>query len=162
MIKFAYLTEAAMRHAALGLGLMIAGLAIGGAAGAEALITAEEAALPDAADQKISTQHRSPEIDPEVKIMAPASNNAIVKSPIDLKLTFKTYGGTKVDVGSIKVLYLKKPVVDLTPRVLKYLQSGQIDMRGAEVPPGQHEIIIEFRDSGGHIGSEKMTLNVMK
>jgi hypothetical protein len=86
----------------------------------------------------------------------------VVKSPFDLKLRFKTYNGTKIDTASIKVLYLKAPQADLTPRLIKHLQGNIIEMSAAEAPPGQHEIKIEFKDSRNHTGSETMTLNVMK
>ncbi|HYD05200.1 MAG TPA: hypothetical protein VEC60_05720, partial [Reyranella sp.] len=110
----------------------------------------------------LGAQHRAPEFDPEVEILSPASNNVVLKSPFDLRLRFKTYNGTRLDTASIKVLYLRNPQADLTPRVVKHLKGNMIEMSGAEAPPGQHEIRIEFKDSRNHVGSATLTLNVMK
>ncbi len=72
------------------------------------------------------------------------------------------FGGTKIDQDSIKIIYLKNPAVDLTPRLKKHLKSNAIEMDVAEAPPGEHHLKVEVKDSDGHLGTADFILKVAK
>ncbi len=123
-------------------------------AGAETLITAAEAALPAASGITMRGVTRGP----TVKLVNPAE----VKSPFNLKVKFEAHGGTKVEPGSVKVVYLKSPTVDITDRVKAFITADGIDMSKAEIPAGQHAIRVDVKDSDGRAGSSTLQLTVGK
>lgn len=59
-----------------------------------------------------------------------------------------------------KVTYMKNPSVDLTPRLKPFVQSTGIDMPGAELPPGDHLIRFDLKDSDGCAASTSFTLKI--
>ena len=124
------------------------------------LITPEEAALPMAASPKVvmrSGVTRAPGIDVEL----PKPSQA-VGSPTDLRIRFKPHGGAMIDSASVRLTYLKIPSVDLTERVRPFLSPQGIDMPKAELPPGQHQLQLNLRDSEGRSSSVTVTLNIVK
>ena len=127
-------------------------------AAAEVLITEQEAMRPAAipkADEGVRGIFRAPRI----QVVSPTET---VSSPLNLKLKFESFGGTKIDADSVRVIYLKNPSVDLTPRVKKHLSGGGIEMELAEAPPGQHRLKVEVKDSDGHLGTAEFILDVAK
>jgi hypothetical protein len=81
------------------------------------------------------------------------------RSPLRFRLRFETRG-SRIDLASLKVTYLKSPLVDLTNRVREYAGPSGIDMPEAEVPPGDHKIRIEVSDADGLIGRTEILLRV--
>ena len=130
------------------------------AAHAEVLITEQEAMRPAAApraDEVTRGIFRAPKI----FVVSPQAAET-VSSPLNLKLKFESFGGTKIDADSVRVIYLKNPSVDLTPRVKKHLSGNGIEMDVAEAPPGEHRLKVEVKDSDGHVGTVEFVLNVTK
>lgn len=142
----------------IGLSSLLILAASNAVADAETLITAQEAALPAAADTALAT--RGVTRGPKIELASPAAQGGTVKSPVDLKLKFQSFGGTAVDPDSVKVTYLKQPAVDLTPRLRKYIKPGGIEMPSAELPPGQHELRVSVKDSDGRTGTTTLKLVV--
>ena len=108
------------------------------------LITAEEARLPaskQVADARAITRG------PRIEIAE--IDDGKLHSPLHFKLKFHTYGGSSIDINSVAVTYLRGTNIDLTQRVKPYLRASGIDMPDAEVPPGEHAIRIELKDSEG-------------
>lgn len=134
-------------------------LAIMGGAQAAPLITESEAKLPPAAGA-IAT--RGITRGPGIKVLSPEPGAAAVKSPFNLKVAFEPRGGAKVDPGSVKVTYLKSPVVDLLDRVKAGLSVAGIDLAGAEAPPGEHQIKVSLQDSEGRQTSSVISFTVVK
>jgi hypothetical protein len=141
-------------------GLLVAALALSALAGtAEAgqvLITEQEAQLPPprgavAADRRGIT--RGPKID-VVQAAEP------IHSPMHFKVRFEAFGGAKIDSDSVKVSYLRTPIVDLTPRVKSFLQASGIDMPDVELPAGDHMVRIDVKDTDGRTGSTSFVLKV--
>jgi hypothetical protein len=144
------------------LALCLLALAVGGrsARAGEVLIKPSEAALPSApAAAGIAMHTRGLTRRPNVIVASPA---AAVTSPFTLKLQFKAHGGSSIKPGSVKVLYLKKPNVDLTARVSPFVTAKGVDMTGAEAPPGRHVIKVKVADSAGREGSAVFVINVIK
>jgi hypothetical protein len=142
--------------AALG---MLNGLSLG-LAHAEVLITEQEAMRPAAA-RKADEGARGIFRAPKIHLLSPPAEET-VSSPLNLKLKFESFGGTKIDADSVRVIYLKNPAVDLTPRVKKHLNGNGIEMDVAEAPPGEHRLKVEIKDSDGHVGTAEFILNVTK
>ena len=114
------------------------------------LITAQEAALPNAAEE---LEMRGVTRGPKILVLSPAPDAGVVTSPVDLLLRFETYGGAAVDPLSVKVTYLKMPALNLTQRIGTLITSRGIEVRSAEVPPGTHNIRVEIKDTAGRVGT---------
>jgi hypothetical protein len=129
-----------------------------GPASAEVLISQEEAALPPSSSPVTPGQVRGVSRPPLARL-EPQPAKAPT-SPITFKVTFVSYGRTKIDPAATRVTYLKNPLIDLTPRLKRYIQATGIDMPNAEIPPGEHPIMVELTDSNGHTAVSVLTLVV--
>lgn len=98
---------------------------------------------------------------PGIKQVSPDPSQDI-KSPLNLKVAFEPRGGAKIDLSSVKVTYLKSPSVELLDRVKPGLTETGIDLAGAEVPPGDHQIRVSVTDSEGRQSSTIVELKVVK
>ena len=120
------------------------------------LISEGEAKLPPpkgavAADRRGITRG------PKIEFVAAGEQN---HSPLHLQLRFESFGGAKIDPDSLKVTYLRTPNVDLTDRVRSFARATGLDMPDAELPPGDHMIRVDIKDSDGRIGSVSFVLKV--
>ena len=122
------------------------------------LINAKEAALP-AASGALATRGISR--GPSVKLISPEADTP-VSSPIDFKVNFEARGEGKIDPASVKVVYMKSPFVDLTPRLKGAISVQGIDFAKADVPPGTHTIRVTAKDTDGRETNTVFTLNVTK
>jgi len=123
-----------------------------GEARAVELITAQEAALPDAAGAR-QLNVRGVTRGPKILVVSPAPDAGLVRSPMDLLLKFETHGGAVINPLSVKVIYLKNPTINLTQRIGNLVTAGGIEVHGAEAPPGTHYIRVEVKDDVGRLGS---------
>jgi hypothetical protein len=126
------------------------------AATAAPLITAEEAALPP---QKGAVPNSARGITRGPKIQTPEAA-AAVPSPMRFQVKFQTFGGSSIDLDALKVTYLKSPVVDLTPRIKPFAQAAGIDMPDAQLPPGDHLVRVDVKDSEGRTASTSFLLKI--
>jgi hypothetical protein len=138
---------------ALGTLLLIAGTA----AGAATLITESEAALPSD-----TTAGRGISRGPRVTIVSPPPTGGLVRSPVNFRLRFESFGGARINVESVVITYKKLPPIDLTQRVTAFITSEGVAMPVAEVPPGTHRIEVEVKDSDGRTGWADFTFSVGK
>ena len=129
-----------------------------GPASAEVLISREEAALPPSNAPATPGPVRGVSR-PPLALLEQKREKAPT-SPLTFKVKFVSYGGTKIDPAATRVTYLKNPLVDLTPRLQRYIQATGIDMPNAEIPPGEHPIMVELTDSNGHAAASVLTLVV--
>jgi hypothetical protein len=119
------------------------------------LITTEEARLPPPtkmAPPRAIT--RGPRI--EVSDL----DEGRLHSPFHFKLRFRAFGGSTIDLGTLAVTYLRSSNVDLTRRVRPFAQPTGIDIPDAEVPPGEHAIQVELKDSEGRATTMNFVLAV--
>jgi len=138
------------------IGTVAAGLLISWAAQAMPLITEEEAKLPPPKGA-IAADRRGILRGPKVEVVSPSDT---VSSPLRLQLKFESFGGAKVDPESVKVIFLRTPNVDLTPRVKPFIQADGINMQDAELPPGEYIVRVDIKDSDGRPGTASFTLKV--
>jgi hypothetical protein len=124
---------------------------------AETLITAHEAQLPP--DNSVL---RSIERGPEVIAVNPPQAPGMIPSPFEFKVKFQAHGGTQIDLDSLRVVYMRGAGIYLTSRVKPYVRAEGIDMPNAEVPAGEHRIMIFVKDSVGHEGSADIRFDVEK
>jgi hypothetical protein len=142
------------------IGGMIAGAALlaAGTANALDLITDDEARLPAA--PKMATRGGITR-GPSIKVVSPNPDGQ-VKAPFSMKVEFQPHGGSKIDAGSVKVTYLRKPAVDLTPRLKTAITESGISLGDANVPAGSHDIKIDVTDAEGRTKSETVSFTVVK
>lgn len=134
--------------------------ALTGAARAEQLITAAEAALP--APPELGLTLRGITRGPAIDQIEPSPDAKDVASPMSLKIGFSARNNATIDPGSVKVTYIKSPSVDLTERMKAYVTPDGIDMKKAELPPGNHVIRIDLKDSQGRTATSTIKLSVKK
>jgi hypothetical protein len=113
------------------------------------LITQQEAALPDAVGVNIQLGLRGVSRGPKIQVLAPAPDAGQVRSPLHLLLKFDAFGGSMIDPRSVRLTYLKKPAINLTPRISDWINAGGIEIPSAEIPPGTHYLKIEVKDTAG-------------
>ena len=76
------------------------------------------------------------------------------------QVKFQTFGGSNIDLDALKVTYLKSPVVDLTSRIKPFAQATGIDMPDAQLPPGEHLVRVDVKDSEGRTASTSFLLKI--
>jgi hypothetical protein len=121
------------------------------------LITAEEAALPP---QKGAIANSGRGITRGPKIQVPDAETGAQTSPMRFQVKFQAFGGSSIDLEALKVTYLKTPVVDLTPRIKPFAQPNGIDMPDAQLPPGDHLVRVDIKDSDGRVASVSFLLKI--
>jgi hypothetical protein len=119
---------------------------ISGFALAEPLIHPAEAALPSQPD--LGMTMRGLTRGPEIELESPGDSKSTT-SPTFLKIRFKGRNNAAIERNSVKVTYLKSPLVDLTPRLQNYISADGIMMENAELPSGVHAIKVDVKDSQG-------------
>lgn len=124
----------------------------------ETLITPEEAARPMANSEVIG--FRALTRAPSIRLISPDATGQPLKTPLNLRLQFQAHGGSVIDPDSIRVTYLREPKVDLTERMRRHIQAQGIDMRDAELPPGDHQLRVEVRDRDGRQSVEVINLTI--
>jgi len=122
------------------------------------LISAKEAALPPAAGALTT---RGISRGPVIKLTSPEADTPVM-TPFDFKVNFEPRGAAKIDPNSVKVVYIKSPFVDLTPRLKSAISADGIDFSKAEAPPGAHAIRVTVKDSEGHETNSVLNLVVNK
>ena len=125
---------------------------------AASLISAKEAALPEASSTLAT---RGISRGPAVKLNSPVADTPVM-SPFDFKVAFEARGDAKIDPTSVKVIYMKSPFVDLTPRLKSAISANGIDFAKADVPPGTHTIRVSVKDTDGRETNSVLTLVVNK
>ena len=85
-----------------------------------------------------------------------------INSPFNCKVLFEARGEGKIDPNSVKVVYMKSPFVDLTPRLKSAITPTGINFSKAEVPPGTHTIRVTVKDMDGRETNQVITIVVNK
>ena len=124
---------------------------------AEVLITAEEAQLPPPKGA-VGNERRGVTRGPKVELVSPTE----IQSPSKFQLKFQSFGGATIDLSAVKVVYMRTPNVDLTSRIKTYLQPTGVDMADVVLPPGEHMLRVDIKDSDGRAGSTSFVLKVAR
>ena len=126
------------------------------AAGAIELVTQEEAMLPD---DPLGVE-RGVTRGPDILLISPAANAGLVRSPLTLKIRFEAHGGSRIDQDSIVVTYHKVPAIDVTQRILPFIQPKGIEIPVAVLPVGSHRFRIDVKDKAGRASAVLVTIGV--
>jgi hypothetical protein len=147
------------RRQGLVVGLAVAALAaalLAKPAAAATLITEHEAQLPP----DNSVLRSGIERGPGIIVVYPPPKTGMIQSPFEFKVKFDPHGGTQINLDTLTVVYKRIPAIDLTARIKPYVRPDGIDMPSAEVPAGEHRIMITVRDSAGHEGQADIHFDV--
>jgi hypothetical protein len=142
-----------------GLLMCIAAVAAAGDAAKLVLITKDEAQLP-AAELGSLIMRAGITRGPQIDVVSPNPDAKNIPSPVHFQVKFAARGGANIDADSVHVLYLKRPLVDLTNRIKRFTKTDGIDVDLAEVPPGTHSIKVDVKDSEGRASSSVFTFSV--
>jgi hypothetical protein len=124
---------------------------------ATVLITEEEGKLPPPKEMPAPSDRgitRGPKIELDY------SDDEVLRAPLHLRLKFKTFGGSAINLGTLVAIYIKEPAVDLTNRLKPFAQQTGIDIPNAELPPGEHFIQVSIKDSDGRAVTKIFKLKV--
>lgn len=148
------------RFGLAGAGLCMAVLAapVSEAIGGPVLITVDEASLPPPKGA-VALSARGVTRGPRIELAE--LDKGAQRSPLRLKLKFLAFGGATIDLAGLRVTYLRTPNVDLTARVKPFAQPTGIDMADAELPPGDHIVRVDVRDSEGRMTTAVFALTVV-
>jgi hypothetical protein len=146
------------RGSLLSIMALAAGLTLAGTAGALTLITEDEARLPPGLT---GMSRGGITLGPGIVVVTPSPDRE-VKAPFAMKVNFQPHGGSKINASSVKVIYLKRPAVDLTPRLKAAISEAGIDLADATAPPGTHDIKIDVTDDAGRTKSAVVSFTVVK
>ena len=94
------------------------------------------------------------------KIELDADDKTVLRAPLHLKLKFKTFGGSAIDLGAFQATYIKEPAVDLTARLKPFAQQTGIDIPYAQLPPGEHFVQLGIKDLDGRAVTKIFKLKV--
>lgn len=137
---------------------LAAGLMMSASVGAMELITEDEGRLPAA--PRVETRGGITR-GPSVKIVSPAPDS-LLRAPFNMKIDFQPHGGSKIDSSTVKVTYLTKPSVDLTPRLKSAISETGINAPEIHVPAGTHNLKVDVTDADGRTKSGVVTFTVVK
>jgi hypothetical protein len=118
------------------------------------LITEQEASLPGGRTGPIS---RGITRGPSVELVEPGET---AHSPVHFQIKFQAFGGSKINLDTLHVSYLKSPEIDLIPRLARFIQRSGIDIPDAEIPPGEHTFRIDVSDTDGRTRSSVFVFKV--
>lgn len=119
------------------------------------LITAEEAALPPPKGA-VAMAARGVTRGPKIEIVAPTKNRA----PLPLSWKFQAFGGAKIDPESVRLIYLRGSNIDLTGRVKPFISENGIVVPEAQLPPGEHVLRVDLKDSEGRTSTGSFAIKV--
>ena len=125
---------------------------------ADVLITEAEAKLPSPGDTMMAT--RGLTRGPGVEQVAPDPGSKGVKSPLPLNIRFVGRNNVAIDPGSVKLIYLRSPSVDLTERIKAHVTPDGIEMSQVKVPLGTHVLRLDVRDVQGRASTATIKLVV--
>lgn len=121
---------------------LLAGLPVTAVLAQTRLITEEEAKAPNMAVPITRAITRGPGI----RLVTP---NEVSAKAFPFKLAFEPRGGAQIQPDSVRIEYLKQPLVDLTPRLTGAIRATGIELSAVAVPPGNHPLRVSVRDSEG-------------
>jgi hypothetical protein len=111
------------------------------------LITLDEALRPDGQ----FAQTRAITRGPSIQFLSPREVEA---AGFLFKVAIEAKGGATIDNKSLKVEYLKEPLIDVTQRFSSHFRENRLEIPQAKVPPGRHLLRLTVKDSEGRQGSQ--------
>lgn len=98
---------------------------------------------------------------PAIRVVTPSAPDTAVPAPVRIQVAFKPAPGTRIVPSSFRVLYgLLK--IDLTERLRQHstvTEEGFLVER-AQVPGGQHRLILQVADDQGNTTEQELRIRV--
>jgi hypothetical protein len=95
---------------------------------------------------------------PIIKVLRPDQVDGgpvpVLSKPVHISLQFEPVSQAKVDMASLKVIYLKLFGIDITDRLKPYVAGEAIDVPEADIPTGDHSIRVDIKDTSGKQSSQ--------
>jgi hypothetical protein len=95
---------------------------------------------------------------PVIKVLRPDQADGqkvpVLGRPVHISLVFEPLSNSKVDMASLKVVYLKLFGIDITDRLKPYVNGETIDVPEADIPTGDHSIRVDIKDTAGRQSSQ--------
>jgi hypothetical protein len=98
---------------------------------------------------------------PAIQVVTPQAPGTAVAAPVRIEVAFKPAPGARIVPSSFRVLYgLLK--IDLTERLRKHatVNENGVVVEQAQVPDGQHRLILQVADDQGNIAEQELRLRV--
>jgi hypothetical protein len=98
---------------------------------------------------------------PAISVVSPTAPADGVVAPLRIEVTFKAAPGTRIVPSSFRVLYglLKIDLTDRLKRHATVTESGVV-VEGAQVPAGQHRLILQVADDQGNTTEQELRIRV--
>ena len=99
---------------------------------------------------------------PTITVVKPDRSSAI-QPPVDIEVRFNAAPGATVNISTLKIMYgfLK---LDVTQRILKApgveISPEGLKANGAQLPSGNHKLLIQVADNLGRIGQQPLEFTV--
>ena len=93
---------------------------------------------------------------PIIKVITPEEGKTYAP-PLNIELYFITKDLSEIDLSTLKVEYLKLFSIDITERVLPYVNKEGIKISNAKFPSGTHNLKITIGDKRGAVTTRKFT-----
>lgn len=122
------------------------------------LMTDEEAALPER-KQQLGFAGAPADTGPAILIRKPG-DGVSVAAGFPLVIQFSAATGRTIDPGSIRLVCLKQPLVDLTPRIRPYASEKGVSIDRVTLPPGLYRLRVSLADSRGDTSEREFSLTV--
>lgn len=165
-----------LRTATLSLALLLAAATGHGQAPAQVQADGFDLITPSEARQEAQAEAAAPPVaiaprtrsltvpktnQPSIQVVTPTAPGEAVSAPVRIELAFKPAPGTRIVPSTFRVLYgLLK--IDLTDRLKKHAtvtEEGVVVDR-AQVPVGQHRLIMQVTDDQGNLAEQELRLRV--
>lgn len=127
--------------------------------GVVVLVTADEARHPDAPSMLLQGLERAVTTGPEIEIIKPGKASEHPR-PIDIQVDFQPQGAP-VDLGTLKVTYVKLLNIDITDRVKPYASADGIRLERADLPSGTHTVRVSIADTRERESAATFTVKIV-
>jgi len=125
------------------------------------LITAEEAAQPDAPIPRGIKLTTIQENGPQIKIYSPNLEEPL-RIPFLMDIAFEAACDKTIDSNSLSIKYLKLIPIDLTGRMKPYLNDNRLVIKDLKVPQGKHRLQFSIAYTSGEKTMMEIVLSVEK
>lgn len=120
------------------------------------LILPTEAELPGLPVEKL-LGFRSQQQGPRILVKSPQLGE-VYSPPVPIDIRFEPRDDVKVDVSTLKIVYVKFFKIDITDRVAPYVNPDGIKVPQADLPAGDHTLILSIADESGRTSSQLIRL----
>ena len=125
------------------------------------LITAEEAAQPDALIPRGIKLTPIQEKGPQIKIYSPNLDEPL-RVPFLMDIAFEASSDKAIDPASLSIKYLKLIPIDLTGRMKPYLNDNRLVIKDLKIPEGKHRLQFSIAYTSGEKTMMEIVLSVEK